>query len=715
MTQQAGEPEPEPGRPEPGTIVLRGRTLRPGCGPVRLSRFADDVWDLRAAHPDVHLTGMSLIWAAFPRPLAEAFKMFALAVLDNPRPPGPFRTGNARGRPSIVTLREWTGGLRPFAHWIDDRAVAEISAVTSSDLDAYLMHVRALDRSPRRKANLLTAVRMLWVYRDHLPGECRLPAGPPWGLSTAGTLTGAGPKGRFNRTPRIAAETMESLLAWALCLVEDAGPDIRDAWQEYSSLRSGTHPVQTLYAHLPARPRLESYLADLRRVGGTLPGEYRNGKLDPNISHLSRLLSCHHSRIAEIEQRHETISRSGIPLDLPRAGAITGRIAGQPWRAEPIPYRQAPVLLGHLTTACFVVICYLSGMRPGEVLNLRRGCGVVHPATGELMINGRRGKGTDTDPPPGVPAASAAGPDMRSWVVVRPVHTAVAMLESIACGDLLFPAGLRRAGSRAGNAEGLAGKALARDLQRLIAWVNESFRLPGAGTPVPSDPLKNIHPARFRRTLAYFIVRRPRGLIACALQYGHVSTKVTLSYAGAADTGWMDDVAVERLEMVVEQLGDDWDRLDAGEHVSGPSAAEYRARIERMAPFAGRVVAAVRGAERLLASTDPDVHHGEGMTCVHRAETAECRKVLMAQGRPVDGPDESECRSSCQNLAYTDRDIVMLQQRLTVLRNGTADPLSPMPLRSRLQAQADQLQEIIERHDNSRSAQSRAGQEQERQ
>jgi integrase len=506
---------------------------------------------------------------------------------------------------------------------------------------------------------------------------------------------------------------MESLLAWALHLVEDAGPDIRDAWQEYSSIRSGTHPVQARYAHLPARLRLESYLADLRRDGGTLPGEYRDGKPEPNITHLSRLLSCHHSRIAETEQRHETISRSGIPLDLPRAGAITGRIAGQPWRTEPIPCRQAPVLLGHLATACFVVVCYLSGMRPGEVLNLQRGCATVHPATGELMINGRPGKRTGTDPPPDGPAGSA-GPDTRSWVVVRPVHTAIATLESITRGDLLFPAGLRRAGSRAASGEGLSGKDLAKNLQRLITWINESFRLPGAGTPIPPDPLKNIHPARFRRTLAYFIVRRPRGLIACALQYGHVSTKVTLSYAGAADTGWMDDVAVERLEMVIDQLGDDQDRLDAGEHVSGPSAAEYRARIERMAPFAGRVVTTARSAGRLLASTDPDVHHGEGMTCVHRAETAECRKVLTAQGRPADGPDESECRSNCQNLAYTDRDINMLRQRLTVLRDAAEDPLSPMPLRSRLQAQADQVRQIIEQHDNSRPAQSRAGQGQER-
>jgi hypothetical protein len=71
-----------------------------------------------------------------------------------------------------------------------------------------------------------------------------------------------------------------------------------------------------------------------------------------------------------------------------------------------------------------------------------------------------------------------------------------------------------------------------------------------------------LHTARAdrSRTLAYFIVRRPRGLIAAALQYGHVSTRVTLNYSGIADTTWMEDLAVERLELVLEQADRDWAR-----------------------------------------------------------------------------------------------------------------------------------------------------------
>jgi hypothetical protein len=101
----------------------------------------------------------------------------------------------------------------------------------------------------------------------------------------------------------------------------------------------------------------------------------------------------------------------------------------------------------------------------------------------------------------------------------------------------------------------------------------------------------------------------------------------------------------------------------AGEHVSGPSAMEYRARVQRTTPFAGRTVTSIRNAERLLGSTDLRIHHGDGMTCVYVAEQAECRKTRLAKACPADGPERSECRSTCQNLAYTDRDVDQLCTR----------------------------------------------------
>jgi hypothetical protein len=157
--------------------------------------------------------------------------------------------------------------------------------------------------------------------------------------------------------------------------------------------------------------------------------------------------------------------------------------------------------------------------------------------------------------------------------------------------------------------------------------------------------------------------------------------------------------------MILDQSEYDAAGLRDGEHVSGPSAAEYRARVERAAAFAGRTVTGVRNVRRLLASVDPDIHHGEAMTCVHRAETAACRAARIADGLPPgDGPDDSECRSTCANLVYTDRDIATLRERVAHLAAAAADPLAPAPLRDRATAQAARAQDVISRHESSRPA-----------
>lgn len=156
---------------------------------------------------------------------------------------------------------------------------------------------------------------------------------------------------------------------------------------------------------------------------------------------------------------------------------------------------------------------------------------------------------------------------------------------------------------------------------------------------------------------------------------------------------------MEKLELIIDQVEQDGQHLAAGEHVSGPSADEYRGRMERTASFKGRVVTSAGSVERLLEQMDPAIYHGQGMTCVWRAATAACRKAKLALGLPDDDtPDESECRSSCANLAYTDRDIKDVQRRRERHRADAADPLAPRPRRDRATAQAAHLSGIIDRH-----------------
>jgi hypothetical protein len=687
-------------RPAPDTPILRSRILRSGSDPRFGPKYADPIWPLADAHADAHIQVNALHWSRYPARNAEAFKPFFLATLDHPLPQ--LTTSEQQlDLLSVSTISLMFRNLRPFAEWMDQRGLTAPCQVTTADLTTYYQHVLTLERTAPRKAALLRAVQTLWLFRAHLPADCRLPEQEPWGGASAMSLADAPAPGRINKTPRIAPDTMEALLAWCLRVIEEIGPDIRDAWSEYRQLNAGTHPSQADYPGRTLGQRLTILLESSRQTGVALPGTGRNGTVELNAMHVMRLLGkggrSKGQSLAPFYARQ--VAASGVAI-APGTyiGEVTRLVDGRPWREGPIPLSELSGLVAILYAACFTALCYLSGMRPGEVLNLRRGCRGVDPATGELTVSGRAGKGHDRHP------SADDAHERRPWTVVEPVHTAISMLESLGDQTLLFAADtLRASPSRAPESSARASRALNDDIDRLITWVNTTFAHADGSVPIPADPTKHIHATRFRRTLAYFIVRRPRGLIAAALQYGHLATKVTVSYAGDSDTSWMDDLAIERLEYVLEQIDEDWTAVEAEEHVSGPSAAEYRSRVARAAPFAGRVVNKVRSVERLLTQADPEIHHGEGMTCVWRAETAACRKAKIEMGLPpADAPDEAECRSNCQNLAYTDRDIDHLRSRLTSLEGRARDPLSPRPRRDRAVEQAERVRAVIERHDRTR-------------
>ncbi|WP_406732545.1 hypothetical protein [Streptomyces sp. NBC_01794] len=358
--------------------------------------------------------------------------------------------------------------------------------------------------------------------------------------------------------------------------------------------------------------------------------------------------------------------------------------------------REVNQLVRYLTAACFVVICYLSGMRSGEVLQLRRGC-LREDENGGFVLVGRRSKGADH-----VPAPDADETAERPWAVVSAVVPAVEMLESLSDAELLFPPSRQRTTVRSRRKQAKPTGTMNDDVREFIDWVNERFSGPD-GPAIPPDPTKAVHASRFRRTLAYFVVRRPGGLAAAQAQYGHVKAKVTLGYAGDADTSWMEDLAIEELEMLSEQVDEDLRALDEGEHISGPPAQECRRRVRKAsAAFAGRVVNQADNARRLSASKHPDIHHGLGMTCVWRLETAGCREEREAAGLDVTEPDEQLCRATCTNLAYTDRDIKNKRLELAGWEAAAADRLSPRPLWDRAAAKAAPIRAVIEVHEQDR-------------
>jgi hypothetical protein len=102
-----------------------------------------------------------------------------------------------------------------------------------------------LDRLTKRFGDVLAVDQVSFHRRVG-----RHPLSPsPWDGASGHRLASAPAPGRVNKTPRIAPATMEPLLAWALRVVEDIGPDIRDAWIGYRQLHDGTHPSHQQFVY----------------------------------------------------------------------------------------------------------------------------------------------------------------------------------------------------------------------------------------------------------------------------------------------------------------------------------------------------------------------------------------------------------------------------------------------------------------------------------
>lgn len=208
---------------------------------------------------------------------------------------------------------------------------------------------------------------------------------------------------------------------------------------------------------------------------------------------------------------------------------------------------------------------------------------------------------------------------------------------------------------------------------------------------IPNDPDGRITPSRFRRTLAWHIVRRPRGLIAAAIQYGHINVHVTQGYAGNYASGFPDDLAFEQWLERIDQATDLEAYLNTGGHLSGPAAGELERRVRRTGEkFAGKVLLTGRQARKLLEDPVLQVYPGRALHCGFDRAKARC--ITATDGG---GPVLTGCQPDCANIARTGSDIDELRARLARLPD---DSLAPQIRHQRTTAIRESIQSIIETH-----------------
>ncbi|MFE9367874.1 integrase [Streptomyces sp. NPDC006978] len=686
--------------PGPDAAVFAPHLIVEGyTGPA--VRYSDSVWPMAPMNGNPSADVGAIYWDAFPAGLREEFRLIAWTLINGELTAGFLRERPAswRTRTSAPIVYQTAWNWRRLAIWMHGQGLESLRWCNSKTLEEYGSYLRGKGTARNTIHKALIALTRLWVF-DGL-GPSPLGVGrPPWDLHGVDDYLppATNTQGGENLTEELAPETMGPLLIWAIRLVDDYAEDILAAAAEHRRLSAAAHSNAGTPASLAA---LRSYIDGLLTDGRPLPAHMHAGRRCLNTPYVAGLTGA---SVNQVSKRARTVWQQAVhrqpgpsPLPIP----VTGTIGGQPWR-DAVDFTEALDLRRHLTTACFIVIAYLTGMRPGEVLGLRSGCcpDPERDEDGDLpqhMIYGHVYKtARDADGN----HLSAGVLREAPWVAITPVVHAVRVLERIVPADaLLFDHRAHYWGKgrmQKGNGS-LRVATLVDRMEDFVTWANKEATMLGrAHEVIPPDPHGGIGTERFRRTLAWHIARRPGGLVALAIQYGHLRTAVSGGYAARSRDGIHKLLDVETARATIDTITDLQEDLDDGIGISGPAARRAINAAATAPQFQGTAIT-TRTARKILANADLAVYDNPNtlLMCVYNRDRALCHRDTDAPSPSLD-----RCVSSCANIARTDHHAEQLRQHADAL-DKRAGRL-PDPIGDRLRHNADRLRTLADKHDRTR-------------
>ncbi|MFJ7037629.1 integrase [Streptomyces rochei] len=691
--------------PTPDTPVVLPRWISPGNTHPN-SHYRDPVWSLAPLIDNPGATLITIHWRNCPVPLQGEMKRVVWALINGERRPTFLRSKglSARGRVSASTMLQKYCEWFRLANWLHQHGITHLADCTADVWRAYASERRDEGISRVHAEVVLGYFTDLWVY-DQLSAR---PAGisrPPWDTEGIDDFLPAadGADSAENSTEPLDPQVMGPLLVWALRFVDDFADDILAAWAEQRRL---VDVAANNTATSASRAALKEYLLPLVDTGAPLPAVHVKGRLYLARDYVAAHTGATHTQIERFVKLHGlqdlVLQRSALcPLDVP----IAGRIEGRPWR-EHIAFGEATTLMQHLGTAAAIVILYLTGMRPQEAQALRSGCCPdPDPADdgtpGRHFIHSHHFKNVlDED------SNHASAGEVREvpWVAITPVVGAIRVLERMVPeGELLLSAAhhdVHRPGGRQFQGA-IRRTSLNRRIEAFVAWVNREAETQGLpAQTVPEDPHGAIGMSRFRRTLAWHVARRPGGLVALAIQYGHMRTvlytRTTSGYASRSRRGLHSVLDVETALAAADTAVRLRDRAAASEKISGPAARRALTSAGHAPRFEGRLVPKTfaRKATKFLARDgvvlydNPDAF----LICAFKHDNALCEPAPGATA-----PRQYACTPGCGNTVRTDTHASQLRRRAEEIDQLAAR--APGPVAKRLWANADRLRETADTHD----------------
>ncbi len=682
--------------PGPDTPVIPAHRIVDGyTGPV--ARYADSAWPLIPMNANPGVTHSTIHWPLFPDAFREEMRLAAWTLVNGELPSVFLRERHPtwRSRQAPKALCQTIGSWARLAVWLTGREITMLGDCTTQVLDEYGRHLRDTGTARITVHGGLSSLTRLWVF-DQLSGR---PSGigcPPWEIEGVDDYLPPATSGGENATEAIAEQTMGPLLLWAIRTVEELSDDILAAWAERNRLRE----VAATNVPTPAsRAALRAFMDRIDTGGLPIPTTNWLGRATPAGAYIAALTGASLNQVYNASRDHgwrqAALARRGpCPLGVP----VTGLIGGTAWRGA-IDYSEAAFLMRQLGTACFIVIAYLTGMRPGEAAGLRSGC-CPDPRVDRTATQGRH-LITSTV----YKTARDADGNHRSegevrdvpWVAIAPVVKAIRVLERmLPDGQLLFDHhahDLR--GTRAGTGS-LTVHTLGVRVEDFVTWANNESAARGlVHEVIPPDPHGKIGTERFRRSLAWHIARRPGGLVALAIQYGHLRTSVSAGYAARGRDGIHDLLDVETARATIDTVADLNADLEDGIGISGPAARRAITAAATAAQYTGTIVTA-RQARQILANPQLAVYDNPNtlLMCVYKRDKALCHRGT------TDTPSLDRCVPTCANIARTDQHAAGLRRRATILDQRAAQV--PGPLGERLLSNAGRLRDLADTHHHTR-------------
>ncbi|GAA4666497.1 hypothetical protein [Frondihabitans cladoniiphilus] len=675
----------EPGDFEP----IAPESMRVSVGDSRIALYGDDAWNLAFLTDNPSSPAASIYWKTFSVQHRPAMRLAAWTLINVPIPSEILRLHGPSMRPRLSAFRIYQTVLiwNSFARWLDSEGLL-LRQVTTDQFAEYTRYLAAQRRLARNTViHHVTALTRLWIAGQVFPGRL-FEVAPPWVTGDAEDYLPKGVGAGENVREPIQAAVIGPLLHWAL-LVLDCAPSILHLTEQEECIRIHAREARTLSLE-EERTRLKAYFADLQSRGAPLPATRREAAWSVDASFIAQKAGVWVESVMRWRRRQDVsayFEEHAAPAHYD--GGVTdskGAIL-----AAGVARNELATWKIRLETACLIVILYLTGMRPGEVLALRRNSlfTSTHAEAGWKLIHSVTFKTAHDDE--GIHDSRG---QLREapWVAIEPVVTAIRTMESLSKVDLLFPSPQ----FVKYKAKSLSLNTLIDRIAVFVSWARE--RGEDVGPAVPEDVHGNVTPSRLRRTLAWHIANQPEGIVALAIQYGHLRTAIAAGYASRARDGIQSVVDFETAQAIASSLSDVGDGRPTGtEGVSGASARQFLHAVMEQSKKFGGSVATIRQARELLQNPRLNVFANKQskIFCNYVRERALCHTDSIPE---PSNPQLDHCVPTCTNISLTDTLANERTREADRLDRDVALGVSPTPILNRQRARSEQLRLEAARH-----------------